>query len=222
MFHKGINTYRNLNQVTNNVSLQSLPTAWPSLIQVLPKISSSEAKLSVYWSIDVPVLIHELWVVTERIRLRIQSGRWALQGSEFSHWYSTLRGGSWDALGIWLWCFLDSSWVRYSGDVLLGGRPHSGSCDKSVTWLSLCSVCGLTYQKPWKVRPLLGPLSAQVQTHMRTGRRSLETCCSARLLWVLQGLYLMSDVEEMDKLPAVWTATLSLTTNCTVKFRAVC
>lgn len=74
-FHKGINTYRNLNQVTNNVSLHSLPTAWPSLIQVLPKISSSEAKLSVYWSIDVPVLIHELWVVTERIRLRIQSGR---------------------------------------------------------------------------------------------------------------------------------------------------
>ena len=36
---------------------------------------SQKAKLSIYWSVYVPILTygHELWVVTERPRLRIQA-----------------------------------------------------------------------------------------------------------------------------------------------------
>ena len=42
---------------------------------VMKKEVSQKAKLSIYWSIYVPTLTygHEVWVVTERSRLRIQA-----------------------------------------------------------------------------------------------------------------------------------------------------
>ena len=42
---------------------------------VVKKELSQKAKLSIYWSIYVPILTygHELWVVTERTRSRIQA-----------------------------------------------------------------------------------------------------------------------------------------------------
>ena len=42
---------------------------------VVKKELSQKVKLSIYWSIYVPTLTygHELWVVTERTRLRIQA-----------------------------------------------------------------------------------------------------------------------------------------------------
>ncbi len=135
---------------------------------MVKKELSRKAKLSIYQSIYVPTLtyVHQLWVMTERLRLPIQAAEWVSSvgwlgvASEIG-WGARTSGGSselsgcsfvskeacWGGPGIWLGCLLDASLWRFSRHVQLEGDP--GETQDSLEGLLYTSLgLGTTWVPP--------------------------------------------------------------------------